>query len=31
MMDFSKMELIDASAEYTDCDGGCDSGDIDNY
>lgn len=28
---FAKMEVIDASAEYPDCDCDCDAGDIDNY
>lgn len=28
---FKRMELVNASAEYSDCDCDCDAGDIDNY
>lgn len=30
-MDFSEMDYLDESAEYTDCDCDCDDGNIDNY
>lgn len=28
---FVAMRLVSASAEYSDCDGGCDDGNVDNY